>query len=154
MSPRAACRLATLGFTEVYDYVTGKVDWLARNLAVDRTGADTPTIGQYLRHDVVTARPDEPLAEVRARVAGSPHRFALITTAEGTLLGRLRTATLDSADDALPVSEVMEAGPSTLRPHESAAVVRGQLEDKGLTYAIVTDPDGHLLGTVHLADLP
>ena len=32
MSPRAACRLETLGFSEVYDYVAGKADWLARGL--------------------------------------------------------------------------------------------------------------------------
>ncbi|HET9117141.1 MAG TPA: hypothetical protein VFN75_03540, partial [Pseudonocardiaceae bacterium] len=94
------------------------------------TAADTPTIGRYLRHDVVTGRPDEPLADVRARVTSSPHRFALVTTAEGTLLGRLRAATLDSADDTLQVSEVMEPGPSTLRPHEPAAVVRARLKDK------------------------
>jgi hypothetical protein len=55
MSPRAACRLATLGFTQVHDYVGGKVDWLARNLAVHGTDADTPTLGRYLRDDVVTA---------------------------------------------------------------------------------------------------
>jgi hypothetical protein len=39
MSPRAACRLAALGFAEVYDYVAGKVDWLARNLPVEGTDA-------------------------------------------------------------------------------------------------------------------
>ena len=32
MSPRAACRLDTLGFEHVYDYLTGKYDWLARGL--------------------------------------------------------------------------------------------------------------------------
>jgi rhodanese-related sulfurtransferase len=32
MSPRAAARLATLGFTRVYDYAEGKVDWLAHGL--------------------------------------------------------------------------------------------------------------------------
>lgn len=32
MSPRAACRLATLGFEQIYDYVAGKSDWLARGL--------------------------------------------------------------------------------------------------------------------------
>ncbi len=74
MSPRAACRLATLGFTQVNDYVAGKVDWLARNLPVQGTVADTPTIGQRLRHDVVTARPDEPIAVLRAQVASSGAR--------------------------------------------------------------------------------
>ncbi len=29
MSPRAAWRLESLGFTRVYDYVAGKVDWFA-----------------------------------------------------------------------------------------------------------------------------
>lgn len=32
MSPRAACRLEQLGFAEVYDYTTGKADWLAHGL--------------------------------------------------------------------------------------------------------------------------
>jgi hypothetical protein len=34
-SPRAACRLETLGFGEVYDYVAGNVDWLAHNLPIE-----------------------------------------------------------------------------------------------------------------------
>jgi CBS domain-containing protein len=153
MSPRAACRLATLGFTEVYDYVAGKLDWLARNQPVDGTAANTPTIGRHLRHNVVLARPEHRIADVRDRVARSPYRFALVTTADGILLGRLRSTTLDQADPPAPADTVMEAGPSTLRPHLSAADVAARLRDKHLTYAIVTDPDGRLLGTVHPADL-
>lgn len=153
MSPRAACRLATLGFTQVYDYVLGKVDWLARNEPVEGTGADTPTIGRHLRHEVITVRPDEPISQVRARVARSAHRFALVTTADGTLLGRLRAAVLDDTDPTRAVGEVMEAGPSTLRPHEPTAAIKARLLGKGLTYAIVADPDGRLLGTVHPGDL-
>jgi len=153
MSPRAACRLSTLGFTEVYDYVPGKVDWLAHNQPVEGVDADTPTIGRHLRHEVSTARPDEPISVVRARVARSVHRFALVATADGTLLGRLRAAVLDDANPTWAVGEVMEAGPSTLRPHEPAAAIKTRLVDKGLSYAIVADPEGHLLGTVHPGDL-
>ncbi len=153
MSPRAACRLELLGFIDVYDYVPGKVDWLARNLPVEGTAADSLTIGRLLRGDVITARPDDSVAAVRARVTRSAHRFALVTTSDGTLLGRMRAAALNDADPARPVVEVMEAGPSTLRPHEPAAAIKARLEDKGLTYAIVTDPDGRLLGTVHPSDL-
>ncbi len=108
MSPRAACRLATLGFTEVYDYVPGKVDWLARNQPVEGTGADTPTIGRHLRQDVTTARPEETIAQVRARVGRSAHRFALVTAADGTLLGRLRAAALEDTDPTRAAGEVME----------------------------------------------
>jgi CBS domain-containing protein len=154
MSPRAACRLETLGFTQVHDYVPGKVDWLAHNLPVQGTAtAVANTIGANLRHDVVIAAPDEHIADVRARVAASRYGFALVTTQDVTLLGRLRRSTLDTANPALPAGEVMEPGPSTLRPHEPVADVAARLHERDLTYAIVTDPEGHLLGTVYRADL-
>jgi CBS domain-containing protein len=153
MSPRAACRLDTLGFAQVHDYMPGKVDWLARNLPVHGTAADRPAIGRRLRNEVVTAAPDERVADVRDRVAASAHTFALVTTTDGILLGRLRAGHLDHADAAALAAEVMEAGPSTLRPHEPADAVGARLTDKGLSYAIVTDPDGRLLGTVHAEHL-
>ncbi|WP_103382804.1 CBS domain-containing protein [Pseudonocardia dioxanivorans] len=153
MSPRAACRLETLGFTHVYDYVPGKIDWLAHDLPSHGTAADTPTIGAHVRREVVTCRPDESLGEVRARVAASAHRFALVTNTGGILLGRLRAHALDHTDPDSPAADLMEPGPSTLRPHEPATEIRAHLADNDLSYAIVTDPDGVLLGTVHPDDL-
>jgi hypothetical protein len=70
-------------------------------------------IGRRLRADVLTAQPDEPTADVRPRVVRSPHSFALVMTAEGILLGRLRGSTLDDAGPTIPAAEVMEAGPSS-----------------------------------------
>jgi hypothetical protein len=154
MSPRAACRLETLGFTEVYDYVAGKVDWLAHNLPVESTAALIATVGRYLRTDVITAGLDEYVAAVRARVAASPYSFALVTGSDDdTVLGLLRRSALDRADSNDLAVAVMESGPSTLRPHELAADVHARLRHRDATYAIVTDPEGHLLGTFHAADV-
>lgn len=47
----------------------------------------------------------------------------------------------------------MEPGPSTMRPHMALAAVESHLHDHHLTYAIITDPEGRLLGTVHCDDL-
>lgn len=127
MSPRAACRLETLGFTQVHDYAPGKIDWLAHNLPVHGTAADAPTIGRHLRHDVVTAALDESIAEIRARVAASRYRFALVLPPDTTLLGRLRPSVLDTADAACRAGAVMETGPSTLRPHKPAQQIRERL---------------------------
>ncbi|PZS26153.1 MAG: hypothetical protein DLM61_18870 [Pseudonocardiales bacterium] len=120
-----------------------------------------PTIGRRLRHDVATVGPQEPIARARARMASSGYRVALVITADDVLLGRLRADIFDGDPDSAaaavdldrPVAEVMEPGPSTLRPHETTATVRARLQDRGLTYALVTDPDGRLLGTVHRGDL-
>ena len=118
MSPRAACRLEALGFTGVHDFVPGKLDWLAHNLPVAGTAAEHPRIGRHLRHNVITAAPDEPIADIRARVATSPYDFALVLAADTTLLGRLRPSILRGADPTKAGGDVMEPGPSTLRPHE------------------------------------
>ncbi|MCP3785113.1 CBS domain-containing protein [Micromonospora sp. A3M-1-15] len=152
MSPRAACRLEALGFTDVYDYAAGKVDWLAHNLPIGGASASAPTVGSRLRHDVPTAGPEEALSAVRARVDASPYRFAVVVAGDRTLLGRLRHAALDAAPGTT-AQEVMESGPSTLRPHLALAGAESHLRAHHLTYAIITDPGGHLLGTVHREDL-
>jgi hypothetical protein len=51
MSPRAACRLETLGLEHVHDHVPGKADWLAHNLTVKRD-TELITAGQLAKNDV------------------------------------------------------------------------------------------------------
>src|SRR6266487_1339393 len=143
MSPRAACRLEGLGFTHVYDYAPGKVDWLAHNL---------PTAGTRLRTDVITAAPHERIADIRGRVQSSRYRFALVVAADRTLLGRLRHAALNGDPD-LTAAQAMENGPSTIRPHTPLDDIGTLLRDKNLTTSLVTDPEGRLLGLLHRDDL-
>jgi CBS domain-containing protein len=152
MSPRAACRLEALGFTEVYDYVTGKADWLARALPTEGAGARPPRVADVLRDDVVTADLDERIAAVASRVDASPYGFALVTSRGGVLLGRLRRATL-RGDPAATAEQVMEPGPSTIRPDTDPAALGRRLRERGLTTAVVTDPDGVLLGIARRTDL-
>jgi Mg/Co/Ni transporter MgtE len=152
MSPRAACRLEALGFTEVYDYVGGKADWLARALHTEGAGPRPDRVADLLRNDVATAEPQERIADVRPRVDASPYGFALVIGRGGVLLGRLRRAALDG-DPMATAEDVMEPGPSTIRPDTEPAALARRLRDRELTTAVVTDPDGALLGIVRVADL-
>src|SRR2546425_965931 len=68
MSPRAAWRLETLGFTRVYEYAAGKADWGAYGLPVEGTVTKVPPIQQLARTDVPTCRLAETIRDVRARV--------------------------------------------------------------------------------------
>ena len=151
MSPRAACRLATLGFERVYDYMPGKVDWMARGLPMEGAQADEPRAIDVARHDVVTCRLDEPVSAVRQRVETSPYAFALVTTADGVLLGRLRRNALDDSDHL--AAQAMEPGPSTSRPDTAPGELLARLRRRELTTALLTDPEGRLLGLVTLGDL-
>ncbi len=152
MSPRAACRLEALGFDEVYDYVPGKVDWLARGLPREGAKATERRAGDAILREVVTARLEDRVGDVRADVEASPYGFALVVSEGGVLLGRLRRAALEG-DPVQPASAVMEAGPSTVRADTPLGELRARLEARDLRTAVVTTPDGVLVGVVRRQDL-
>ena len=152
MSPRAACRLETLGFDKVYDYVPGKVDWLAHNLPTAGDHADRLTAGKLVRDDVPTVTLDEDLASVRARMQESDYGFALVLSTQGILLGRLRASAI-AATSMISVEAAMDAGPSTVRPDVTATDLLKRLRVRKLTSALVTTPEGKLVGVVRRRDL-
>ena len=100
----------------------------------------------------MTCRLDDPVGAVRERIAQSGYGFALVTTPRGILLGRLRRSALD-CDPELRAEERMEPGPSTVRADTHAAELAQRLANRGLHWAIVTDPEGRLLGVAGREDL-
>ena len=104
-----------LGFADVYDYVPGKVDWLAHNLEVEGEDPEPPTLGGVMRDDVVRCAPTDRMADVHASIKASPYPFALMTTDGGTVLGRLPASALDPGSEA-SVGDIAEPGPKTFRP--------------------------------------
>jgi CBS domain-containing protein len=152
MSPRAACRLAALGFSEVYDYTAGKLDWLARGLPREGEKADERRAFELVVDDVVTCRLSDRVADVGERVATSRYRFAFVVTAGGVLLGRLRRAALEG-DDTARAEDVMEPGPSTIRADSQLEPLAERMREGNLTSLPVTDPEGRLLGVVRRDDV-
>lgn len=136
----------------MYDYVPGKVDWLVHERPIEGERSDEPTVGEFARDDVVTCALEDPVGLVRDRVNDSPYPFALVLSRGGVLLGRLRASMLD-CDPQLRADEVMEPGPSTVRPHKTAATIAGTLAERELRWAIVTTPEGELIGVAARAEL-
>src|SRR5215207_3288199 len=145
MSPRAACRLESLGFQEVYDYASGKLDWLARGLPSEGEHAGVPRARDVVRGDVVACGLDAQVGAMRERVEASPYGFGLVVGAAGTVLGRLRKTAL-RGDPSARVEEVMEPGPSTVRLDASLEELVERLRARDLKTAVVTTPDGRLVG--------
>jgi len=141
-----------LGFEDVYDYVFGKVDWLAHNLPVEGERATPLVVGRLMRDDVVRCGPLDRVKDVLARIEHSPYPFALVTGPRDVVLGRVRASVLRDAEDG-EVRGLMEFGPSTVRPHRSAHDVVERLAKKNLRWAIVTTPEGRLLGVASREDL-
>jgi len=105
-----------------------------------------------IRDDAALCRPTDRVADVHASIKRSPYPFALVTSDDGTLLGRAPSSALDPASERA-VWDVAEPGPKTFRPHVSAEKVAAVLEEKGLRWAIVTTPEGRVLGVASREDL-
>jgi rhodanese-related sulfurtransferase len=152
MSPRAATRLEQLGF-EVYDYALSKVDWMAHGLPMEGTAAARPTAVSFARHDVVTCALDDSAEEIEERIDASPYGFALVL-ADRVVLGRIGRTRVEEAPDDASAELLMEPGPSTTRPHADPGELDKQFERSGTSTAILTTPEGELLGVVSRSDLP
>ena len=144
MSPRAAWRLESLGFTRVYDYVAGMNDWSARRLPVEGHLAHMPKAGDAMDGDVATFGPDANARQARDELARSQLSYGIVTNEQGVVLGRLRAK--DVGDGAGSVADVMEAGPTTSRPDEALEELVARMRDRHVESMIVTDPDGVLMG--------
>jgi rhodanese-related sulfurtransferase/CBS domain-containing protein len=153
MSPRAAARLETLGFTRVYDYPLGKVDWLAHGLPAEGANAGLPTAGSLARQDAATCPIEASATDALGAMARSPYGFALVLGVGEVLLGRVRRSALEGLADEDPIEPVMEAGPSTIRPHLTVEELRQKLESSDVRSLVVTRPDGTLIGVVRREDV-
>jgi rhodanese-related sulfurtransferase len=152
MSPRAATRLAQLGF-DAYDYARSKVDWMAHGLPMEGTAATQPTALTLAREDVATCRVDDRAEDIRERIDASPYRFALVLV-DGVVLGRVRRSRLGEAPDDAHAEQLMEAGPSTTRPHIGVDELISRFQSSETNTAVLTTPGGKLVGVVRRADLP
>jgi Mg/Co/Ni transporter MgtE len=126
---------------------------MARALPVEGERANARTAASCAHDDVVTATLEELVADVRARVAGSPYGFGLVVHDQDVVLGRLRMSEMETAGPDVRAEDVMSPGPSTVRADTDAEELAAKLDEKNLKTAIVTTPEGRLIGVVLRRDL-
>ena len=151
MSPRAAWRLESLGFTKVFDYMAGKADWLASGLPVEGELADYPRAGTVSRTDVSTCSLSDRLGDVRDRTHDADQNVCVVVNDDRVVLGRLRGKTLD-ADPGATLESVMESGPTTIRPDEPLEAIVERMRDQRVGSILVTTSDGRLVGILYRED--
>lgn len=151
MSPRAASRLESLGFTKVHDYVAGKLDWLAAGLPTEGTNTSRPRAGDLARRDVPACSLDEPLWQVRERVRAAGWDACVVVNTERVVLGLLRAAEFQR-DPSLPIHAVMRPGPSTFRPYVAIKEIARVMTDREVGSVPITTSDGRLVGLLRRGD--
>ena len=136
----------------MYDYRTGKQDWLGAGLPTEGTNTQRPRLVDVVRRDVPTCSLGERLGDVRDRVAAAGWDTCVVVSQQRVVLGLLRASEL-RADPELPVERAMRPGPSTYRPNVSVEQMRGTMTERNLVSSPVTTADGKLVGLVRRQDV-
>ena len=130
----------------VFDYVAGKLDWLANALPIEGKLAETTTVGTLADRNVPTCHPSERLSEVRARLRETDWQVCVVENDTRVVLGLLRNE-LGEGDDST-VDGRMELGPTTFRPYATVEQMADYIERKKLETVLITTSDGRLVGAL------
>jgi CBS domain-containing protein len=132
----------------VYDYASGKVDWMAAGLPTVRANRKQRRVIEAAdRHPPVCA-PTVSVGEA-TRVARAAGRLSVVVVNEaGIVLGRAGVDELGASDD-VPVASVMQPGPATVRAHEPLDTLIDRMTERKVPEVIVSTPQGHLLGVYY-----
>ncbi len=154
ISARAAWRLASLGFTQVYRYTAGKADWLANGLPVEGAQARVSGAGDLADLDVPTCSPSERVEQVRERVRKDGWNACVVVNDKLVVLGLLRANDLDHADPQWTAEEAMVRDPQTYQLNAPLNEVIEYLQNRrNIDNVLVTTPDGNLFGLLKREDL-
>jgi predicted transcriptional regulator len=151
MSPRAAWRLERLGFTKVFDFVPGKLAWLAMGWRREGTAAAAPNAGEVARRATPTCALDDRVGEVSEEVLAVGREVCIVVNDAGIVQGRLRGRALEEMPEAT-AEEAMEIGPTTIRPNEPLEPLVERMHRRGVRTIIVSDLKGRLVGILYRED--
>ncbi len=151
MSPRAAARLETLGFTQVFDYADSKADWTSTGLPTKGTEVGRPRAGNVAQRGIPTCSVTDRLGNAHDRAQDADQNVCIVVDDHGVVLGRLRGDALREDPEAT-VESVMEDGPTTIRADASLQEITERMRKRGVGSILVTDPEGRLLGILYRKD--
>jgi len=152
MSARAASRLETLGFGQVYRYQPGKADWFAAGLPREGREAHTPRVADIALRDVPKCYINERVAVLRERIREGRWELCVVVDDQRVVLG---VVTLENADvdPDTPVEQVMDPGPITFRPHVAVGKVPEYVKARRMPRALITTSDGVLIGLLRAEEI-
>ena len=110
----------------------------------------TESANHHIHHRPLTARPDESVAAVRARLRRRAAQWDLLCVVDGAgrLLGTLTPQALAALHDEVPLQRAMDTGGPTVAPEADQEQTASLALQLGVAALPVVDAQGTLLGVV------
>jgi rhodanese-related sulfurtransferase len=150
LSGRAAVRLESLGFSQVYDYVASKVAWFAEGLPSEGLLDDGGRAISRVHRDVPVVAETATMEQVAAAIGD--WEIAVVTASDDIVVGVVRREAVDLNPD-LAVATMMQPAPPTVRPSISLKELAESMDRNGELHLLVTTLHGKLIGLIRRHDL-
>ncbi len=120
MSARAAWRLVSLAFPQVFRYTAGKADWSAYGLPTEGKSVTPNRAGNLARRDVATCSLSDSADTVRQQLRKNGGTLCAVLNEHRVLLGQISAQKVESETDSM-AEGIMTSAPTTLRPPTAVA---------------------------------
>jgi CBS domain-containing protein len=128
----------------VFDYMAGKLDWMAFGLPLERE-ENIPLVAERLLLGWPVCRLDDTTGDAKQRAQAMGASSCPVLNEQGVVLGVVRKDDLEGLRP-MSVEEVMDPAPTTIRPSYSVQDATELLESNRQEVALVTSSDGKLMG--------
>ena len=151
MAPRAAARLESLGFEEVFESRAGTLYWLAAGSPTEGEHSKRPRAGDVARKDAAVCGLKDRVGDVRERTGAAGWDVAVVVDVAQVVLGLLRSEQLEE-EPGLTVEKAMRPGPSTFRPYVPIKEMADYMVEHQLDSVPITTSAGQLIGVLRKGD--
>jgi CBS domain-containing protein len=103
-----------------------------------------------VRRDVPTCRLHDPLRDIAARMQATRWDLCAVLDDEQVLLGLVDAGVL-RGEASITAEQVMQSGPTTIRPHLTLDDLAARLKKRD--HVLVTSSDGRFLGVLLRSDV-
>ena len=143
LSARAAWRLESMGFQEVYRYTLGKEDWIAAGFETEGPDASKPRLKQYIKRNIQTCLLRDRMQEIQNRRGAND--ICVVLNDRNIVMGIIEGDAWN-ANALMRASDAMNPAPITFRPDSDPKETLKELKRLEIENALVTTSDGELLG--------
>jgi Mg/Co/Ni transporter MgtE len=152
MSARAAWRLVSLAFAQVFRYTAGKADWSAYGLPTEGKSVTPNRAGNLARRDVPTCGLSDRTDTIREQLWKNEARLCAVLNENRVVLGQISAENVESEADST-AEEIMTSAPTTLRPNAKLEKLCEFFKAHKAETVWVTTNDGELLGLLYREDV-
>ncbi len=152
-SARAGRLLESYGFTDVYDYVPGKVAWLAKGLPSEGARRPEQRVGSIADPDVVKIPAGATAGEAATLLDDAGRAgIGIVLDDRDIVLGLLRREAT-GLDPATLVRDLVQPAPSTFRPSMTIKEMVEYFHESDEVRALITTLDGEWIGLIRRSDV-